>query len=299
MSSIEKNVIIITSLGRTGTDFFAKLYSAILPDAIAVHEPDIFQNTGIQNKWGDYLQRVRRAGVWHAVVLKALGKWTLVKISDEKLLGSLSPTQAALALLEQRRSFVKNMPGSIYVESNIGYYGLLDITPQVFENHKAVFIIRDGRDWVRSHMNWGEFYGKKGLRKLISHNWPPASALPLDPYAKIWDALSRFEKLCWAWARLNKYALETLAGNPHVRVFQFEQIFSEEGRYRTLNNLVEFTTKQPGVDPAKIGDVSGWLERPTHQSRDGFPAWEGWTREQQNFFKEVCGALMEETGYQI
>jgi hypothetical protein len=296
---IDKPSVLITSLGRTGTEFFGKFFSAILPDATSVHEPDIFQNTGIENKWGHYLNQVRRAGVWQMVILKALGKWTLVKLSDEKFLARLRSEQAMRGLLAQRASFIKRQPGSIYVEANIGYYGLLDITPRVFQNHRAVYIIRDGRDWVRSHMNWGEFYGKKGFRKLISHNWPPASAVTADPFAGRWVSLSRFEKLCWAWARLNKYALKTLAGNPHVRVFQFEQIFSGEGRYRTLNDLVEFTTTQPGIDPARVGDVSGWLERQSHQSMDGFPAWEGWTRGQQNFFKDVCGELMEAMGYQI
>lgn len=296
---IEKPSILITSLGRTGTEFFGKFFSAILPDATSLHEPDIFQNTGMENKWGHFHQQVRRAGVWNMVVRKAFGQWTLVKISDDKFLGRFDAGRAAQELLAHRKTFIRRQPGSVYVEANIGYYGVLDVTPQVFRSHRAIYIIRDGRDWVRSHMNWGEFYNKKGFRKLIAHNWPPASAVPTDPYAEQWDNLSRFEKLCWAWARLNTYAFKTLAGNPNVRVFKFENIFTGDDRYKTVNELIQFATSQPGIDPARVGDSSGWLERRSHQSADGFPAWEQWSSGQKEFFKKVCGDLMEETGYRL
>jgi hypothetical protein len=294
---IEKPSILITSLGRTGTEFFAKFYAAILPDSFSVHEPDIFPSAE-PDKWMRFFVQVKRAGIRQAVFRKALGKWTLVKLSDDKFLGRLSPEQAARELMAQRDSFIRRQPGFIYIEANNGYYGLLDVAPRVFQHHKAVYIIRDGRDWVRSQMNWGEFYGKKGLRKLIAHNWPPASALPQDPYAEQWNSLSRFEKLCWAWTRLNEYALSTLEKNPNARVFQFEKIFSGEGRYKTLEELVAFTTSQPGMDAAKVGAVDGWLERKIHQSSGSFPAWEGWTSGQKEHFNKLCGQLMEKMGYQ-
>ncbi len=293
---IEKNSILITSLGRTGTEFFAKFFSEILPDSTSLHEPDIFPSQ-TADAWRVYLRQIKRAGIWQMVILKALGKWTLVRLSDDRFLNKIDDTRAVKLLYRQRYSFVRKMPGIVYVEANIGYYGLLDITPQVFRNHRAVYIVRDGREWVRSHMNWGEFYGKKGLKKLIAHNWPPASALPEDTYAKEWNAFSRFEKLCWAWTRLNEYALSTLEKNPNARVFQFERIFSGEGRYKTLEELVAFVASQPGIDAAKVRAVDGWLERKIHQSSGGFPAWEGWTSAQKEHFNKLCGSLMEKLGY--
>ena len=299
MRIIQKPSILITSLGRTGTEFFAKFFMAILPDVTSIHEPDIFQNTGVEGKWGNYFKQVRRAGVWQMVVLKALGKWTLVKLSDDKFLNRLSPERAVQELRAQREAFIHRQKGSIYVEANIGYYGLLDITPRVFQDHKAIFVVRDGREWVRSHMNWGEFYGKKGLRKMISHNWPSANAVLHDPYAERWHTLSRFEKLCWAWTRLNEYALHTLSSNPNVRVFQFEEIFSRERKYQTLNNLVAFTTSQEGIDPTRIGSTAGWLDRRSHQGPQDFPAWEAWTHKQKHHFERLCGPLMEKLGYRL
>ena len=296
---IERPSILVTSLGRTGTEFFARFFAHVLPDATSLHEPDIFQNTGVENKLAHYLQQVRRAGPWRMVFLKALGKWTLVKISDARFLGRQDRPQAVRALTGQRKAFIESMPGSVYVEANIGYYGLLDITPQVFQEHRAVYVVRDGREWVRSHMNWGEFYGKKGLRKLISHNWPAASDVPGDPCAEQWDTFSRFERLCWAWSKLNQYALETLSSNPNARVFRFEKIFSGEERYEVLDDLVAFTTSLPSLPSTGRRSTAGWLEKRTHQSSSGFPAWEAWSADQQQHFRVVCGPLMEQLGYRV
>jgi hypothetical protein len=141
--------------------------------------------------------------------------------------------------------------------------------------------------WITSYEN------------MRAYNWPPAKAIPQDPYAEEWDTLSRFEKLCWAWTRLNEYALGTLSTNPNVRVFRFEKIFSNAGRYQTLNDLISFTTSQPGIDPTRIGNTAGWLERRSHQSSQGFPTWDNWTKDQRQQFEQHCGALMNKLGYEI
>ena len=294
---IERPSILITSLGRTGTEFFARLFAQILPDAISLHEPDIFQYTGVENRLARYLQQVRRAGPWRMVVLKALGKWTLVKLSDAKILGHIDQSQAISQLENQRKGFIDSLPGSAYVEANIGYYGLLDIAQHVFNQHRAIYIVRDGREWVRSHMNWGEFYGKTGLRKLISHNWPTARDVPGDPCAGNWSSFSRFERLSWAWTQLNSYALDTLSSNPNARMFHFEKIFLGETRYQVLDDLVKFATSLPQLASTPHGKIEGWLEKKIHQSPAGFPAWEDWTPYQKQQFESLCGPLMRELGY--
>jgi len=299
MKKIKKPTILVTSLGRTGTEFFAKFFASIIPDCTSLHEPDIIQSTGVDDKLAHFMEQVRRAGVWRLVILKALGKWTLVKLSDSRFKGALDDQHAIMGLHTQRFGFIERMPGSIYVEANIGYYGLLDITPAVFKDHKAIYIVRDGRDWVRSHMNWGQFYGKKGIRKLIAHNWPIAADLPSDPYAEKWNGLSRFERLCWAWTRLNSYALETVSKNRDARVFQFEKLFSGEGKYQVLEELLAFSTALPSINTTQLRNTNGWLERKVHQSSNEFPSWQEWTKEQKGQFETICGHLMITLGYTI
>ena len=297
---IEKSTIIITSTGRTGTDFFANLFAKVIPDCTSLHEPDIIKYSGVENRYHYLRQQIRRTGIWRMVILKALGKWTLVKISDERFQGVLEDRLAEKRLYDQRKGFIAKMPGKVYVEANLGYYGLLDIAPGVFKNHRAIYLVRDGRDWVRSMWNWGEVYGKTGIRKLIGHRWPTAEDLPTDEYAEKWHAISRFEQLCWAWTRLNEFALRSIAKNPRACLFHFETIFTGNARYEQLADLVHFATDGlPDLDPGTIGSTQGWLEQKIHQSSGGFPGWENWTADQKRSFEHLCGPLMEKLGYKF
>jgi hypothetical protein len=296
---IEKPSIIITSLGRTGTTFFSRLFREIIPGCDSFHEPDIVQYFGARDRIRPFLQRVRDAGFYNMVILKALGKWSLIMLSDARARGEMSEKEASRELLRHRRGFVNSKPGSVYVESNAGYYGLLDILKNVYARHRAIYLVRDGRDWVSSAMNVGELYGRQGLRKMLAHKMPAASEFPGDPLEKRWESISRFEKLCWAWARLNSYAADSAARNPQARVFRFESIFTGLDKYQALEEVVAFAVDLPGIDRRQIGSTEGWLERKINESSNTFPAWQAWTEEQRCQFKEICGPLMQRLGYEF
>jgi hypothetical protein len=158
---IEKPSILITSLGRTGTQFFSLLFKDVVPDCDSFHEPDIVQFAGITNRIDSFIRRVKDAGIYNMVFLKLLGKWSLIKLSDHRIKGELDNVKASQDLHQQRVKFVQSKKGKVYIEASVGYYGLLDIMPKVFSQHKAIYIVRDGREWVRSTLNWGEIFGKK------------------------------------------------------------------------------------------------------------------------------------------
>ncbi len=296
---IEKPVILITSTGRTGTEFFANLFADIVPDCTSLHEPDIIKFPGVKNRLESYSQQTQRAGIWRMIILKSLGKWTLAKLSDSRFAGKMSHADAAKELYIQRNGFVSKMSGSIYIESNLGYYGLLDIVPDVFTHHKTIYIVRDGRDWVRSMVNWGEVYGKNGIRKFFAHKWPIASDVQNDPHAKQWPTLSRFEQLCWAWSRLNEYALNSIQQDANARVYKFENIFMREDRYQTLAELISFSTSLPGIVAENLKRPDGWLEQKIHQSSSKFPEWEKWTDYEKKQFEKICGPLMDRLEYKF
>jgi len=296
---ITKNTILITSIGRTGTEFFSKFFSDIIPNCTSLHEPDIIKNPRLENDKRNYLKQIQYAGIWRLIFLKIFKKWTIVRLSDARFLGRIDFHQTVQKLYDQRNSFISQLPGSVYVESNLGYYGLLDVTPAVFQNHKAIYLVRDGRDWVRSTYNWGEAYGKNGIRKLFEHVWPTASQINGDPFAEQWDNLSRFEQLCWAWSKLNSYALNTMQTNPNARMFKFEDIFKSKDKYDVLNDLVSFTTSLPGLSTEKIKKTDGWLEQRIHQSSSKLQAWDTWSEDQRNQFNKICGPLMEDLEYKI
>ncbi len=296
---IEKPSILITGLGRTGTQFFSRLFEQILPDATSLHEPDVLPTFHVGNLATQFLALLRRASFWRAVVLKLAGAWTLRGLSDSRFLGKLSVDEATRRLRAPRADFVAAQPGSIYVEAHNGYCGLLDITPNVFQHHKAMFIVRDGREWVRSVINYRDLYGKPSLRRIFVHKWPTAAEVPGDPYATEWSHLSQFARCCWAWSRLNEYALTTLTKNPNARLYVFERIFSGKDRYPYLEGLLQFATALTGVDASQIGKSEGWLERKINASPSTSVQGEEWTSEQKRQFAQICGPLMEKLGYDL
>jgi hypothetical protein len=299
---ISKPVIIITSLGRTGTQFFATLFKELLPNATALHEPDVFnffQYEGTRERIRQTFKQVRSVGFYNLFVRKALGDGSIIELSDARVRGKLSDRETVRQLMKQRCSFVNSRGGYLYVESNAGYYGLMDVLSEVFEHYRSAYIVRDGRGWVRSKMNWGQMYNKGKVRAIFAHTWPTALDIESDPYRSEWNSMSRFERICWAWTRLNKYALGTVQENPNARIFRFEDIFKSKDRYQHLAELVDFVTYMPGVAPVPTKALDGWLDHQIHKSSGDFPAWPEWSTQHKQQFVEICGPLMEELGYEL
>jgi hypothetical protein len=295
---IEKPTIIITSIGRTGTKFFAILFGDIISESTSLHEPDIFtfrQQTGVT-------QQLREAGVYNLTIRKILGRWSLVSLSDARLTGKISYADAVQEVLEQRQKFVYSKKGRVYIESNLGYYGLIDVLKDVYRHHRVAYLIRDGRSWVRSFMDRGAkmlapMYAKGKIIGKVTHNWPTASDFEDDPYQLEWPTMSRFERLCWAWTRLNEYALKTILENPNARLFRFEDIFESVDQYEHLADLVQFTATFPEGEPFTSRSLDGRLDRQVNQSADRFPEWAQWSTEQKQRFQTICGPLMERLNY--
>jgi hypothetical protein len=298
---IEKPTTIITSLGRTGTLFFATLFREIVPDSISLHEPDYFnfgQYRSPKEKIRKAIKQVRESGFFNLIIRKAFGKWNLRAVSDARVCGKLSYSDAAEQILDQRRCFINSQNGSLYVESSSAFYGVIDILPDVFAEHRVVYLVRDGRDWIRSMMNFtaAVMYGKGWLRALISPDWPTAVDLKDEPFAYRWPSMSVFEKLCWAWARLNEYALNSVRENQEARAFYFEDVFTGKSQGKYLQELVTFATPFSDIK-LSIPDCSAYLGHKVHKSSARFPEWEDWSTHQKQHFHAICGPLMQHLGY--
>lgn len=300
---IEKPTVIITSLGRTGTLFFATLFRQLLPDSTSLHEPDYFnfgQYRSLREKTTEAIRQIRESGFCNLTIRKALGRWNLRAVSDARVCGRLTRSDAVDRILAQRETFASSRRGSIYVESSSALYGLIDVLPDVFSEHRVIYLVRDGRDWIRSMMNFtaAVMYGKTRLQSLVSPDWPTAAELKDGRFAAKWSSMSVFEKLCWAWTRLNGYALDSVCENPHARVFRFEDVFKGDDRYDYLQELVTFATSFPDVRLSRQG-FNTCLEQEVHGSSTGFPRWEDWSIDQKRQYRATCGALMERLGYKL
>lgn len=296
---IEKPAIIITSLGRTGTKFFQVLLGNLLPESISLHEPDVlnyFQYEGALERYKQVRKQIEEVGLGNLVLRKSLGNWNLLKVSDDRFVGSSDYSSAIKKLYAQRSAFIRKLNGSPYIESNIGYYGLLDTLGKVFDQYRALYIVRDGRSWIQSHMNWGQMYGKNRIQRIYAHTWPTAHDLG-EMSRGSWESMSRFGKLCWAWTRLNEFALSTIGNKSTIRYVRFEDIFLSEGRYSNLEDAIEFILSFDDPLPYDKGSIVGWLEKKIHSSESAFPEFQNWSKDQKDHFHRICDPLMNRLGY--
>ena len=282
-------MIIVTSGGRTGTKFFSNLFREIIDGCISVHEPETINLKNL----GHTLDVIKRFGLFAPTIKKITGNWGITSISNKKIRNEITSEEAILLLLDERKDFINSFSENIYVESSYHYFGLIDILPNVFKNHRLVYLVRDGREWVRSHMN-REWYTTKNIPSIFRTILTPD---PKDKYYKKWNSMSRFEKICWAWVKINKSALEGLKKNPNAKLFYFEDIFNSNQKYENLKKLVDFATffSDFKVNYKTIDDK---LEKKVNMPNEyKFPIWKNWSNEQKKQFNAICGPLMSKLGY--
>lgn len=174
---------------------------------------------------------------------------------------------------------------------------------------KIVLFVRDGRDVVRSLMDWhdlkaGTVYireedGAEGPDQLPEEN-PWSYFLPRpstgDPLRAEWKSLGRFEKCAWFWSEYNKTALNRLADWPEDRWLlvnttgltaeSCERIFDFLGLEGfdkvTVNKLLN----------SRINSVEARVGLP-----DRFPRWSQWDDDLRQRFDRFAAPMMRRLGY--
>jgi len=150
---------------------------------------------------------------------------------------------------------------------------------------KLFLVTRDGRGVVRSVMGWPQFYGPESRG---AYALPP---LPNDPFQDKWDRMTRFEKICWSWQEANEFIMDSV---PEDQRIQLERISTD------FEYFSEKLARPIGLSISH--DV--WREVVSKKSDNAskyydFPAWDDWTPEQQEIFKQICGKTMSRLGHHI
>ncbi|MEJ2051510.1 MAG: sulfotransferase domain-containing protein, partial [Calditrichota bacterium] len=167
----------------------------------------------------------------------------------------------------------------------------------LFSDYKIVIIVRDPRQWAASYMNTtSTMYGPKNLRYRLGINLFSPTLLGDMEYGEKWNAMNRFEKLCWAWQAIYSILLKEL-GDEHVLLIKFEDIFLANNRYNELERLLIFLTTFPSRN-FEYRITKGLLENPINRSTGKeFPKWQHWDPAQAKYLHSLCSPLMEKFGY--
>lgn len=270
-----------------------KIFGTVIPDSISFHEPDLLTPRHV-NEWR---WKLKAFGPLNMTLGKMLGMVGMRHLSHKRMSGRLTESEVVKLIIKQRAKFISSFEQSIYIESNCTFYGIFDLLPQAFPNSNSVFVVRDPRTWVRSRMDWGDWYGKWDYNTALNLGRLNPLMFENENNRDLWPSYSPFQKLCWAWNKITSFALSRVRSDPKLRVFRYEDLFLDPNRYEYMNNLLETVTNFPdGVKIAHNLSESN-LKRVVHASRKRFPPWAEWEPKLSRHLHMICGENMAYLGY--
>jgi hypothetical protein len=253
--------VLLLSTGRTGTMFFANLFRELIPQA------DVYHEAGERSR--------------------------LIQIFTHAHMSGLLPKNAPL--WAWRRAISHNLNActkDYYIDSNNQLYGLAALMPTLYPNLKVIHIVRDPRDYVRSHLNWSKHRLKSFIANYLTPFWQPNAFLLGKMGFGTWQKASQFERFAWIWDFKNRF-IEKLEGQqiPYLRV-RFEDFFGAPTPETHFNNILAF------IGHSEVNGLSKRFQRPVNPNRgQSFPSWPEWNTQQCQKLQQHCGDTMQRYGY--
>lgn len=203
-------------------------------------------------------------------------------------------------------------------------YGEKSITLGPFIRHladlspcKFIFVKRDGRDVVRSFIDWhnrmfGSIYREcEDPGQLSPRARQAVASLPIDrdtsdysrprpgradPWYEAWEGMSRLEMCAWYWSRINDLHLDQLEALPGDRwtSINYSSVTPAEilrvAEFVGLRGLSAETAER--MLKARINSLRDRIDEDNE-----FPHWSQWPHSVATRFDEIAGDTMRRLGY--
>lgn len=198
--------------------------------------------------------------------------------------------------------------GLIYGDKNPNYLPFIPILEDLWQP-RYLFVTREGRDVVRSLMDWhelgrGNIYGMAEDEKgstILTHeqDWWDYSRIRPNPGDELydrWQTLNRFEKCSWYWAQFNNMALKAMEDLDPAHWLKADMSAATAG---TIEEVFDFLQ----LEGYQADTVDGMLHRRINSAKDRygsenlFPSQGEWGIELKTEFDRWAGATMERLGY--
>jgi hypothetical protein len=195
--------------------------------------------------------------------------------------------------------------GKIYGDKNPNYLHFVEEMAEIGEwSCKFLFLIRDGRDVVRSSMDFASgrarVYGRYEDEKESSLTQPeddPWDFSRLRPKAgtelhKIWRDLSKFEKCAWLWAEYNRIMLEKIEKLDKSRYMIANMT---KAGVKDIRQVFDFLNLK-GFNEDKVSRLL-FSKINTVEAVNKFPHWKEWNEELLIKFNKYAKDMMRRLGY--
>jgi len=227
--------------------------------------------------------------------------------SRELLKGNLQDPISTLRQAKDVRIQAVLDKGLKFGDKNTSYMPFIPYLTTIWDS-KIVFLIRDGRDVVRSLMDWHRFRhpifcmheddDKSELRKPEQAIWDYSRFRPNpeDPIFNRWKQMDVFEKAAWHWANYNAMALDHLS---QLDPSRWIQIDVNRASIKDVKKCFDFL----GLNGFNKHNVSEILYTRINRFNDGlkdadrFTHWKYWDLEELQKFEKFAGEVMSKLAY--
>jgi hypothetical protein len=193
----------------------------------------------------------------------------------------------------------------VYGDKNPNYVFFIEELYRIF-NCKFIFVHRDGRDVVRSTMNFDRLREAHYVRYEDDRTssitqpddtlWDYARLRPLpgnDSYEH-WRTFSKFEKFSWLWANFNALLLKKSNSIPQEN-FRFVNISAVSRQ--TIADLFTFLHLK-GFDKERVEHLlTAKINTIVTTHDEAFPCWEKWALRDKEKFEKHAHDMMMYLGY--
>ncbi len=295
IKKFDKYSVFLTSTGRTGTQFMARMMSKMIDDFSSFHEPGTLWFT----RPHEWLEQINRYGLYHMTIGQARPTHSMFKLSTDRYTKKISDEKAKEYIYNMRKPLIDDVNRKIYMESSGHIYALVDLIAEVFPNSKFIFIIRDPRTWVRSALNTIEYIIYKPLDIDFLNISIKAKDMNDDPYNELWSEMSIFEKYCWYYDKVNSFIMNKFNKLDNVMFVRFEDLFNKKTKNETFKKLLSFSSHFRDGFESKYEFKADLLNRKVHSNanKKKFPKWQHWDNEMALTLKEHCGKWMKKYNY--
>lgn len=213
-------------------------------------------------------------------------------------------------IIKRKRSLIEEAVNKkyIYVDKNPNYILFFPYFQKNF-NAKLVVLVRDGRDVVRSCMDWVNVMGKE-LYKTHEDNANYIYKSPCDnpwdysffrpkqenKYFPLWKDLDDFEKFSWYWNEANKLIVDNLK---QINKRMYKIINVNDLDVTMMHNIFDFAGLE-GFDEILISEMLSSKINSVEdriQKKREFEHYSRWSAGRNDSFFRHATEMMEKLGY--
>ncbi|MBN1797191.1 MAG: sulfotransferase domain-containing protein [Spirochaetales bacterium] len=193
----------------------------------------------------------------------------------------------------------------IYGDKNPNY---LFFIREMYElwNCKFIFVLRDGRDVVRSSMDFQKYRGKvyeryeddgKSIITQPEENYWDFSRIRPKKNERIykkWRDISKFEKLCWHWNRFNEILLKMIKDLNKKNYFN---VFIDKINIYEIENIFNFLALK-GFKRKKVEQLlTSKINTVKQNGITKYLDWKHWNQDELDIYNKHCMKMMKRLKY--